>query len=265
MDHLSYWQRQEPDTPLFPDIEWNRPEQRLHAGKLGIIGGNSLGFAAVGEAYQTALDTGVGNARTLLPDKLRSSVPPQITDVLFGASNPSGGLSSDALATMDALGAWAASILLIGDAGRNSETAILYEQFARRYQGQLTVTRDAVDLYASGFETLVERDKTLLVVSFSQLQSIFRGTYYPKILTFSMHLQQLVEALHKFTITYPATIMTFHQGQLVVAAQGSVTTTPWEQPMAIWRGSVATRAACYLMWSPSQPLEALTASIVAKS
>lgn len=265
MDHLSYWQRQEPDTPLFPDIEWNKPEQRLQAGKLGIIGGNSLGFAAVGEAYQTALETGAGNARALLPDKLRSSVPSHITDVLFGASNPSGGLSSDALLMMDTLGAWTSNILLVGDAGKNSETAILYERFAHKYQGQLTITRDAVDLYSSGFDTLVERDKTLLVVSFSQLQSIFRGTYYPKILTFSMHLQQLVEALHKFTITYPAMIMTFHQNQLIVAARGSVTTTPWDQPMAIWRGSVATKAACYLMWSPNQPLEALTASIVAKS
>ncbi|RKV95423.1 MAG: hypothetical protein D8G53_08935 [Candidatus Saccharimonas sp.] len=38
-----YWQRQTPEQPLFYDIEWNKPEQRSRAGKLGIIGGNKLG------------------------------------------------------------------------------------------------------------------------------------------------------------------------------------------------------------------------------
>jgi len=52
---LAYWQRQTPEQPLFPDIEWNKPEQRSRAGKLGIIGGNKLGFAGVAEAYSTAL------------------------------------------------------------------------------------------------------------------------------------------------------------------------------------------------------------------
>ena len=35
---------------------------------------------------------------------------------------------------------------MAGDAGRNSETAILYEDFLRDYEGPLTMTRDAVDL-----------------------------------------------------------------------------------------------------------------------
>jgi hypothetical protein len=32
--------------------------------------------------------------------------------------------------------------------------------------------------------------------------------------------------------------------------------------MAIWRGQTAARAAAYLLWTPSQPLEAITASLV---
>ncbi|MDB5183681.1 MAG: hypothetical protein JWO07_362, partial [Candidatus Saccharibacteria bacterium] len=86
--------------------------------------------------------------------------------------------------------------------------------------------------------------------------------YYPKILTFSMQLQQLVETLHKFTITYPVTVMTFHQEQLVIAAGGQVTTTPWDAPMSIWKGSVATYASAYYLWNPKKPLEAATASLV---
>jgi hypothetical protein len=163
---------------------------------------------------------------------------------------------------MKAMGEWASGILLIGDAGRNSETAIVYEDFIRGYHGQLTISRDAVDLLKNTPDLMVERPDTLVVASFAQLQTIFKTIYYPKILTFSMQLQQLVEAVHKFTITYPVTIVTFHQDHLVVAHNGEVTTTPWANPMAIWRGSVATQAAVYWLWSPKKPLEAVSASLV---
>ena len=262
MDIYPYWQRQQPGTPLFPDIEWNKPEQRMQAGKLGIIGGNKLGFVAVGDAYMAAREAGVGQARVLLPDVLKKSVPAAITDATYGASNPSGGLSREAAPAMHALGAWADSVLLIGDAGRNSETAILYEDFVRSYSGILTITRDSVDLLQNTPELVVERERTLLVVSFAQLQKLFSRVYYPKILTFSMQLQQLVETLHKFTITYPVTIMTFHQNHLVVASSGQVVTMPWESPLSIWKGAVATQAAAYWLWNPTKPLEATAASLV---
>lgn len=262
METHPYWLRQQLDKPLYPDIEWNKPEQRSHAGNIGIIGGNKLGFVAVGDAYMVASSAGVGKVRVLLPDVLKKSVPTTITDVVYAASNPSGGLSKEAAAGMHALGAWADSILLIGDAGRNSETAILYEDFIRDYSGQLTITRDSVDLLQNTPELVVERENTLLVVSFAQLQKLFTRVYYPKMLTFSMQLQQLVETIHKFTITYPVTIVTFHQDHIVVANGGQVTTTPWNNPMSIWRGSVATHAAAYWLWNRSKPLQAVTASLV---
>ena len=211
MELHPYWHRQEADKPLFPDIEWSKPEQRSQAGRLGIIGGNKLGFAGVAEAYSAALSAGVGEVRVLLPDVLRKTIPTTITDTVFGMSTPSGSLSKDATIEMQTLGGWAQQVLLIGDAGRNSETAIAYEHFLQDYTGQLTITRDAVDLIKNSTRLIVERPNTLLVVSFAQLQKLFQGVYYPKILTFSMHLASLVEALHKFTITYPTSIMVLHK------------------------------------------------------
>jgi NAD(P)H-hydrate repair Nnr-like enzyme with NAD(P)H-hydrate dehydratase domain len=261
MNNFPYW-TQQADTPLFPDIQWNKPEQRSQAGKLGIVGGNKLGFVAVGDAYAIATDAGVGQIRVLLPDVLKKSVPPTFTDITFAETNPSGSLARDARGEMFALGHWADAILLIGDAGKNSETAILYEDFIRDYTGMLTITRDALDLVMTAPEMLVERDNTMLVASFAQLQKIFTKVYYPKILTFSMQLQQLVETLHKFTITYPVTVMTFHQNHIVVASAGQVTTTKWENPMAIWKGNVATHASAYWLWNPSKPLESATTSLI---
>lgn len=258
----SYWHKQTADKPLFPDIEWSRPEQKSKAGKLGIVGGNKLGFAGVADGYGVALSTKVGEQRVLLPDVLRKVVPPVMTDAIFAPSNPSGGLSREALSELKALGFWADGILMIGDAGRNSETAILYEDFLREYQGPLTLTRDALDLIKNASTSVVEREDTLLVVSFSQLQKLFQTVYYPIVLTFSMQLTNLVEALHKFTITYPVTIMVLHKDSLVIANGGEVVTTPWDNPMSIWRGEVATKATVYWLWNKDKPLESAVSSLL---
>lgn len=261
---LSYWKRQTPTQPLYPDIEWSKPEQRALAGKLGIIGGNKLGFAGVAEAYSVASSAGVGQIRVMLPDVLKKTIPAAMTDAMFAPTNPSGSLSKDAAAELHNLGAWANGILMIGDAGRSSETAILYEQFLQDYHGPLVVTRDAIDLVKNSSQALVGRPQTLLIASFAQLQKLFQAVYYPKVLTFSMQLTNLVEALHKFTITYPVTIAVLHKDTFIVSHDGQVVTTPWDNPMNIWRGNTAAKAATYLLWSPTKPLEATVTAVVAK-
>lgn len=261
----TYWKKQTNSKPLFPDIEWSKPEQRSQAGRLGIIGGNKLGFAGVAEAYSAALQAGAGGVRVLLPDVLKKTIPATITDTLFGATNPSGSLARDAKPELQALAEWSTGILMIGDAGRNSETAITYEDFLRDYSGPLTITRDAVDLIKNSSQAIVDRPNTLLVVSFAQLQKLFQSVYYPKILTFSMQLAQIVDALHKFTITYPIAIQVLHKEHIIVASGGEVVTSEWENPMAIWRGHTAARAASYWLWHPTKPLEATSASLISNT
>lgn len=256
-----YWQKQTPAKPLFPDVEWSKPERRDQAGKLAIIGGNKLGFAAVASAYSDALRAGIGQCRVVLPEALKRAIPTSITDTLFVPTNPSGGMAKDGLPQMQATAAWADSLLLIGDTGRNSETAIALEELLQSTAKPTVITRDAVDLLKSNSELMLTRENTLLVVSFAQLQKLFQAVYYPKILAFSMQLTNLVEALHKFTITYPATIAVLHSENFIVAHAGNVTTTPWNNPMAIWRGSVAAKAVTYWTWNPASPLKATTASL----
>lgn len=257
----SYWQKQTDSKPLFPEIEWNKPERRDQAGRLLIVGGNKLGFAAIADSYETAKTTGAGQVRVLLPDCLKSTVPKTLLDVIFAPCNPSGGLNQQALPELLSASEWADGVLLVGDAGRNSETAVLYEHFAQQYTGPLTITRDAIDLIKNNHKLLVERPNTIIVASFAQVQKIFQGVYYPKILTFSMQLLQFVEALHKFTVTYPCTIVTLHKDTLIIASDGRVVTQEWHNTMAIWRGSVATNIAAYWLWNPASALESITSSI----
>jgi len=261
MSH-DYWHKQAPLNPLYPDIEWSKPEQRQQRGRLGIVGGNKLSFISVAESYVVSQKTGAGDVRVLLPDVLKKSIPTTMTEVVFGKTNPSGGLAKEAITEMKAIGKWASGVLLVGDAGHNSETAILYEDFLHEYHGPLTITRDAIDLLKNASASVVDRPNTLLVVSFAQLQKLFRTIYYPIVLTFSMQLTNLVEALHKFTITYPVSIAVLHQNNVIIANNGQVTSTPHTDPMRIWRGEVATIAAVYWMWTPSKLLEGVTTSLV---
>ena len=77
-----------------------------------------------------------------------------------------------------------------------------------------------------------------------------------------MHLAQLVDALHKFTITYPCTIATLHKDHFIIAHDGQVVTMEWTNPLAIWRGQTAAKAAVYLLWNDKKPLEAVSTSII---
>lgn len=256
----SFWRKQTTDRPLFPDIEWNRPEQRTRAGKLCIIGGNKLGFVSVATAYKEATEIGAGQIRAILPDSLKGAIPVTILDAVLVPSNPSGGMSREATDDVAAGLAWSNHTLLIGDAGRNSETAMIFESLLAG-DTPLTITRDAVDLLRNVSHKMVERERTTLVLSFAQLQKLFQAVYYPKILSFSMQLNLLVEAVHKFTTTYPIALVTYHQNHLIIAYNGEIVTQEFDDPMLIWRGSVATRAACYQLWTPDRPLEAIVASV----
>jgi NAD(P)H-hydrate repair Nnr-like enzyme with NAD(P)H-hydrate dehydratase domain len=264
MDLYPYWRKQSLDTLLFPDLEWSKPETKQQSGKLGIIGGNKLGFAGVAEAYSIATKSGVGQVRVLLPDALKKAIPKTISDTVYAPTNPSGSLTKEAVLEMFTLGDWADEILLIGDAGRSSETAIAYEQFIQKYVGKLVVTRDAIDLVKNSSRELIERPQTILIASFAQLQKLFQSVYYPKVLTFSMQLTQLIEAVHKFTLSYPVTLAVLHKDYLVIAHDGEVVSTEWNNPMAIWRGDVATKVAAYWLWNTSKPLEAAATAIVAR-
>ncbi len=256
-----FWHRQTPSAPLYPDIEWNKPEQKTRAGKLAIIGGNKLGFVSVATAYGDATQCGVGQIRAVLPESLRPSLPPTILDTVYVADNASGGIAREAEHEVRAALAWADHTLLIGDTGRNSETAMVYEALLES-SAPMTITRDAVDLLKQAAPRMIDRPDTTLVVSFAQLQKLFQAVYYPKMLGFSMQLSLLVETLHKFTITYPCAIVTYHQNQIVIAHHGEIVTQELDDPMLIWRGTAATRAASYQIWTPGKPLQSIAASIV---
>lgn len=259
----SFWRRQNKDKPLFEDLLWSRPENRRAAGKLLIIGGNAHGFSAPAEAYGIAIKTGVGLTRVLLPLAVKGVVGNLLETVDYAPNTPSGSFASSSLAEWQEHAAWADGVLLAGDFGRNSETAIVLEKFLDRYSGQATLAKDTVD-YCLGFaENLVQRPNTLIVATMADLQKLFKNTKQPVAITFGMDLIRLTEALHDYSSKIAATILVKHLDQYILAQSGQVVTSPAPKELEeAWRVETAAKASVWWLQNPGKTVEAISSALI---
>lgn len=253
------WLRQTIDQPLFPDLLWSRPEHRSQAGKLGIVGGNAMGFAAPAEAFEAATAAGIGTARVLLPDSLQSTVGRVFEAGEYAPRNPSGSLGRQALAALLELSGWADAMLLAGDLGHNSETTILLDSFLAAYHGPVTLVQDAADYATVSALAVLDRPGTLLVVSPSQLQKLAAASHFPRAFTSRLDLLPFIETLGDFSRRHASAVLTQHAGQLVVSVRGSISTTNQSgfEPVRL-----AAYAAVWALQNPDKVFQALTSAIV---
>lgn len=253
----TYWIRQT-NKPLFPELEWSRPENRQQAGKLLIVGGNGYEFKAPANAYGDALEAGIGTATVLLPSSMQKVVSGIFPEAEFAPNTPSGSFARSALDQLLHLADWADGILFAGDTGRNSETTVALETFLQQYSGQVTITKDTADVLIPQPLQLLQRIDTLLVLAMGQLRQLGASARLTQAFTSDMGVVQLVDALHELTSQYPARIITRHQGQFIVAVDGQVSTTPDTIEQPVWRIATAARAAVWWLQNPTKPFEALT-------
>ena len=256
MVDYDYWEKQG-ISPLFPEVDLDRPEQRRLAGKILIIGGNKNAFFTVANAMQVADKIGAGEVRVLMPSSVKGQVP-STPEVYFAQSEKgSGAFGKEAVSEMLVQADWADTVVLIGDVGKNAETTVALADFLRKCMKPVFITRDAVDAIIPEVAdwSLLREAETCLLLTLPQLQRMLRTMYYPKVVTLSMPMNQLVETLHKFTLSFGMTIVTFHDGQIIVAQSGNVITQPisetdWTQ-LTLWDGSLLVRAALAQQWNPA--------------
>jgi hypothetical protein len=252
-ENLDYWHRQS-IKKLFTNVDLMPPEQRRFAGKLLIIGGNKGLFFAVANALEEAKRFGVGEVRALMPDVLKNQVP-VTPELYFAEAEKSGAFGRSALLEMLRQSEWADAVLLIGDSGKNAETSVAFAEFMDKCQKPVFATRDAIEAITPSAADWGMRDyETGLMLSLPQLQKLLRTMYYPKVITLSMPTNQLVEVLHKFTLSYPMIIATLHNDLLIVAQDGEVVTqavseTDWT-PITLWGGNLLTQAIVARLWNP---------------
>jgi hypothetical protein len=257
-----YWHRQSSNKPLFPELDWDKPENKRLSGKLLIIGGNAHGFSAPGQAYKIAGETGIGVAKVLLPDALQNSVGKILENGEYAPSTKSGSFNHTALESWVSWTKWADGVLIAGDLGRNSETAVVLEKFINTTTKPLFITKDAIDYFRANARSILTRDKTILVLSLSQLQKFCLEIGWTSAVTYQMTILQLVEFLHNLTLSNKLSIITSHNGNYFVAHKGVVSTTKNAQTDDIWRVKIASKASVWYIQNPNRPFEALTSCLV---
>lgn len=256
----TYWQKQTKDNPLFPDLLWSRPENKRFAGKLLIIGGNLHAANAPSSAYNQAVRSGIGVAKVVLPDALRKTFGSILENCEFAPSTPSGSFGKKSLAEWLSFANWADCVLLSGDIGRNSETAIVAEEFVEKYSGLLAITQDCLDIFVKNPGSIVDRDKTLIVGAFGQIQKLFQAERRVKQpLQYANSLVNNVELIHEISEKIPAFIITKQQDEIIVACRGRISTT--QNSDEIWRTTTATSMAVWWLQNPEKPFEAITTAI----
>ncbi len=259
----TYWLKQT-DKPLFEDLLWSRPENKRYAGKLLIVGGNLHGFAAPGSAFGAAIKAGIGSTRVLLPDKLQKTVGKLIPEAEFAPSTLSGSFGKSALAQLLEAAGWADGVLLAGDFGRNSETAILLDSFMNKFEGQVTVAQDGLDYFWGKNSPLINRLNTASVINLGKLQKLAKNNRPATPVLHNMMLADLVETLRDWTTGNPGQIITKHADNFIAASGGRVSTTPTsEKPN--WQVELAAYVSIWWLQHPQKPFEAITTAFFSYS
>ena len=245
------WLRQV-DKPLFPDILWSRPENRRHAGKLLIIGGHGQSFTAVSAAYSAAIEAGVGTARVMVPSSLQKTLSHIFPEAEYAVSTPIGSFSRKALADLLDATDWADGVLLAGGFGRNSETAILLENFIQKYTGLLILAGDSIDYFFDQSSGLVQRDKTVLIASVKQLQKLAS----PHLIEQRADLVKMATQLSAWIGPTQLSVVTSHAGQIIVSGGTRISTTPFKT--VDLDEKLASYASVWRLQQPQPVFEALT-------
>jgi len=256
------WQRQTKEKILFPELLWARPQNNLQAGKLLIIGGSQQNFSSVAETYNQAAKAGIGSARVLLPQALQKVIGSFFPEAIFAPSTTSGSFASSSLAELMTEAAWADAVLLAGNLGNNSETAIAIESFVNKFNGVVIIAGDAIELLAPTIKTILVRPSTTVIVDFPRLQRLLTAANYKTAVTSTLDFMQIVNILGDFTKQYSISIVTEYVSNIVIATSGKVSTTKIVEPLPNTT-SLAAFSAVWLVQNPKKSFETLSTAAAA--
>lgn len=254
----TFLHQQQPGKPLFSNVLWSRPEQKNTAGKLAIIGGSSSGFNSVSETYAAANQAGAGTIRVLLPDSLKKTLSKFWPESEFASANKGGSFAANALAEWLNLATWADGIILCGDLGKNSETAILFERFLEENKNLVTIAGDSLALALDTPTQLFEQNQLTLVLELDMLQRLLNAIRYPMTMRSDQNIYQLADLLHALTQSYPWAVITQHEGFFFVAYAGDVSTTPKTNQSLLAAGSAGS---LWRIQQPAKPFAAITSGL----
>lgn len=272
------------------DLLWNLPEPPQTLGSLSIVGGNKTNFREEIKTAESALSSNYFSTVTsVFPDSLKNTFsaldkpssriakgnllqnssfakkieppsPSKTPEFTFSPSTPSGSFSEFPEPSSD-------FTLFLGDFSKNSETAAALTSVLVNFTTPALLARDTIDLISTPKSAEILQNPNLIYfTSGASLQNLFRSALYPKPIFLSMPLPAFADALHKFTLTYPAKIVTLFASELIFAESGEIRHFPLTEtaysPISLWSGETALRLIELNLANPNNFLNASAAAIV---
>ena len=257
---MDYFEKLEKNP--YEDLKWNIPERKQ--GIVNVIGGNGQRFRdEVKVAEFLGASYPLQEVKVVVPEALRGKLP-DLPNFVFLPAVESGSFD-ESQGLIDAFGASDYNLVL-GDLSKNAVTGKAVASACRNAEKMTLITRDAVDLLAENSpERWLMNENIVIFASVMQLQKLLRAVYYPKMLLASQSLVQVSEVLHKFTLSYPVGVVTLHDGQILVAKDGTVKAVALSSsgysPMMFWSGELAAKIVAMNLYNPSQFIPATVCGI----
>ena len=244
------------------ELTWNIPEKKQ--GIINIVGGNSQSFKneiKIAEYLNVKFPIDVLNV--VLPDTLKNQLP-SFPNFKFLKSTDSGSFKDGTeIAKTFNSGDFN---LALGDLSKNAITGKAFFSACKEAERPTILTRDAVDLFIENLdEAGLMNENLIFFASIAQLQKLLRAVYYPKMLLLSQSLVQVVDILHKFTLSYPISIITLHNEQILIVKNGNVKGVPiiksGYSPFMLFQGELAAKIVALNLYNPNNFLNATISAV----
>lgn len=245
------------------DLLWNVPEQKR--GIVSVVGGNSQNFrTALKTAEAVASHAPVRQVNLVLPETLRPALPP-LDNLIFLSATDTGSFC-DASELTNVVNDSDFSVF-VGDFSRNNTTRRAVASACRFAEKPLLIARDTLDLIAENeTEAVLANERVMMMGSVAQLQKILRAIYYPRMLLLSQSLVQIVETLHKFTLSYPTGVMTYAGDKLLTARGGEIYALALDEtnfsPISIWGSDAIAKITALNLYNPKDFARATIAAVM---
>ncbi len=257
MNNLN-WQKQTLDSPLFEDIIWEKPENKLLSGKYLIVGGNSHEITSTAQIYENLTKVGSSNILVAIPNTLKKLVDHMDLKISYLPSNPSGSIGLKATAELLDLANQVDITIIAQDLGKNSETVLTLEHFLAKNTGLLCFTSENIIILEDLDISLNE--KILLVTSFSNLQKLL-SKKYGIIIKKLDELYVILNTLKEFNIKHPVNIVCVHEDIIIVVSEGRVSTTKIPNDKTVSIELLSASASFYMVNYPTKTYQAISSAV----
>lgn len=250
MDHLPYQLQNE--QPLFPKILWNRPINKLTAGRLLLVGGHSHDFVTVQEIYQLAMASGIAQCTIAMPDSLRRLLPP-FDDAYFVPASPSGSIGRGATAELVSLAEETDGLSLGADLSNNSETAAATEHLLAESSRPRCLYLEALDIVSFNPQVIIDKDNSCIIINMQEFFKLADKLNIPLNIQPERGLLGRVELAQSIAADIKASLVLV--GKEIIIVTGSQTSVT---PGISARISSAIYAVMSVFWTQKPDFEHLT-------